>query len=362
MVTMCCADCGRTYSDGADAPWRCECGHALDFATENEPPAKPGSTIVDSRPGLWTFANLLPIEPRVTLGEGMTPLVESDRWNASFKLEYVFPTGSFKDRGATAAISRALSHGVERVLEDSSGNAGQAIATYAARAGIKADIYIPATTKPAKRRAIERTGATVVPIDGTRTDVTAACIDAVESGAGWYASHAWDPAFYAGTSTMAYEIAYQRDWTAPDAVVLPVGHGTLLIGAYRGFRTLLRAGWIESMPSLIAGQAAGSAPIVEAIHGPEAATGSNAIADGIQIEEPARLAQVIDAIETTGGDAIAVDTPAVEKTLADLHEEGFYTEPTGAVGPAALEDLRERGALDPTADIVVPLTGSGLKS
>src|SRR6056297_1043425 len=162
---LACPDCGRTYAAGPDEPWRCECGHPLDFADRPLPdgPA-PEFAELDARAGLWAFADFLPISPTVTLGEGFTPLQapRGDDWgpNVEFKLEYVFPSGSFKDRGATATLSRAAELGVEKVVEDSSGNAGAAIAQYAARAGIDADIYVPSSVKPAKRRAIERAGAT----------------------------------------------------------------------------------------------------------------------------------------------------------------------------------------------------------
>ncbi|MFB6129514.1 MAG: pyridoxal-phosphate dependent enzyme, partial [Salinigranum sp.] len=264
-----------------------------------------------------------------------------------------------KDRGATTTLSRAVELGVETVLEDSSGNAGAAVATYAARAGIDAEIYVPASAKPSKLRAIERAGARPVRIEGAREDVTAACVEAVERGDGWYASHAWNPAFLAGTATFAYEIAAQRGWSVPDAVVTPLGHGTLFLGAHLGFTALLEAGWTDRVPRLLGAQAAGYAPVADALHGET--EGRNELADGIRIREPVRRAQVLDAIESTGGDAIAVGTAAVEDALDRLHRRGFYVESTSAVAPAALEAYRERGVLDRDADVVVALTGSGLK-
>ncbi|MXR41580.1 pyridoxal-phosphate dependent enzyme [Halobaculum sp. WSA2] len=371
-----CPDCGATYADR----WRCECGHPLDYEEQPLPdgPA-PDPAAFDTREGLWSFDEFLPESPLVTLGEGMTPLVDAEGWDAQFKLEYVFPTGSFKDRGATTTVSRAAALGVDTLVEDSSGNAGAAIATYAARAGIDAEIYVPASVKDAKLRAIRRAGATPVKTEGPRQATTDACIDAVERAArsaadgasgdeprvtraGWYASHAWNPAFLAGTATFAYETALQRDWEAPDAVVLPLGHGTLFLGAYRGFRALRDAGWIDELPRLLGAQAAGHAPFVEALHGSDAAAGDNDAADGIQIAEPVRRDQILAAIEDTDGDAIALGDDAVEAELADLHAAGFYTEPTCAVAPAALRAYRERGVLDGDEDVVVPLTGSGLKT
>jgi threonine synthase len=368
-LALACSVCNRTY-DPDEWQWQCDCGAPLGF--DAEPWARseitpdaggdPPESWADTTAGLWSFESLLPTPGHVSLGEGLTPLVDAPEWDAAFKLEYVSPTGSFKDRGATTTLSVAAELGVDRVVEDSSGNAGAAIATYAARAGIDADIYVPASVKPGKRRAIERAGATAVPIEGSREAVTAACVDAVESGNAWYASHAWNPAFFAGTATFAYETCAQRGWTAPDAVVLPVGHGTLFLGAFRGFRALGRLGWIDEVPRLLGAQAAGYAPIVAELHDHEAAAGNNEVADGIQIREPVRKQQLLDAIDATDGDAIAISEATVERELDALHRRGFYTEPTCAVAPAALSEYRDRGVLDSGDDVVVPLTGSGLKS
>jgi threonine synthase len=359
-----CPDCGATYPSGPHEPWRCTCDHPLEFAetpTPEGPPPDPAG--LDRDRGLWAFADLLPVEPRVTLGEGFTPVVEAPGWDAAFKLDYLFPSGSFKDRGATTTLSRAAELGVERVVEDSSGNAGAAIAQYAARAGIDAEIYVPADAKESKLRAIRRAGADVVGVEGSREDVTAACIEAVEAGSAWYASHAWNPAFFAGTATFALEVAAQRGWTAPDAVVVPLGHGTLFLGAYRGFRALEAAGWIEESPRLLGAQATGYAPFVDGADAESGGPGgTNDLADGIHIREPAREVEIREAIEATGGDAIAMGEEATDETLDRLHREGFYVEPTCAVAPAALERYRERGTLDPEADVVVALTGSGLKT
>jgi threonine synthase len=380
-----CPDCGRTYDAGPDEPWRCDCGHPLEFADQPLPDGSdssgsaPDFAELDTREGLWAFEDFLPVTKQVTLGEGFTPIQSAPDWAADtqFKLEYVFPSGSFKDRGATATLSRAKELGVERVVEDSSGNAGAAIAQYAARAGIEADIYVPADAKESKLAAIERVGATPVKVEGTRQDVTDACIEAVEAdetddageadeSSGWYASHAWNPAFFAGTATFALEVAAQRDWEVPDAVVTPLGHGTLFLGAYRGFRALKEAGWTDQMPRLLGAQATGYAPIADELRGDEESearrdSGSNDVADGIQILDPARKDQILDAIEATDGDAIALDEGPVADALDRLHRGGFYVEPTSAVAPAAVEAYREQGILDEGDEVVVPLTGSGLK-
>jgi len=390
-----CRACGTEYAAGTDEPWRCACGHALDFAVEPRPDGSPPPfSKLDTRRGLWTFFEFLPVSRQVTLGEGFTPLVDAPEWDAQFKLEYVFPTGSYKDRGATTVLSRAVELGVDTVIEDSSGNAGAAIATYAARAGLDAEIYVPADIKQSKLVAIQRAGARPVRVEGDREAVTEACHDAVEgdgdaaslgdaprqAGAGWYASHAWNPAFYAGTMTFAFEVAAQREWTVPDAVVLPLGHGTLLLGAYRGFRALREAGITETEPRLLGAQGTGYAPIAEelgsdpvependgseltaALDRDEDEAEPNDLVDGVHIREPARHDQIVDAIRDTGGDAVALDADAVEGSLDRLHRAGFYVEPTSAIAPAALAEYRRRGVVDESDDVVVPLTGSGLKT
>ncbi|SNR53663.1 threonine synthase [Halorubrum vacuolatum] len=379
-----CQTCATTVLDR----WRCRCGEPLTFADPPIPEGNaPETADVDARRGLWAFDSFLPVgadpSDRVTLGEGMTPLVDAPGWDARFKLEYVFPTGSFKDRGASATLTRAVELGVDRVVEDSSGNAGAAIATYAARAGLDAEIYVPADVAEGKLRAIRRAGATPVRIPGDRAAVTDACMAAiggdegVETGfdstksdgngerSAWYASHAWNPAFFEGTATFAYEVAFARDWVAPDAVVTPLGHGTLFLGAHWGFKRLHRAGWIDELPRLYGAQAAGIAPIVRERRGPKAADPNGRIADaadGIRIANPVRGEEIHEAIRETDGDAVAVTADELNAELDRLHAAGFYTEPTCAVAPAALRRLRERGAIDPDDDVVVPLTGSGLKT
>lgn len=352
-MTLSCPSCNRRFKDR----WRCVCGSPLQFETRPTPSRLVSP--IDPRAGLWAFEDFFPESwhPRISLGEGMTPLASASEWEASFKLEYVSPTGSFKDRGATTTISRAAHLGENHVIEDSSGNAGLAIATYAARAGIDATIYAPADAAPKKLEAIRRTGADLRTIEGNRQAVTDACLEAVENDEGWYASHAWNPAFFVGTSTAAIEIAFQRDWQAPDAVVTPVGHGTLLIGLYRGFSALESAGWIARVPRLYAVQAAGVAPIVEAL-GREAGNSRNEVASGVQIDEPVQRELIIEAITRTNGDAIAVDDTSVMDALGRLHTAGFGCEPTSALGPAGLLRLRDGGSIEIGEDVVVPLTGA----
>ncbi len=355
-----CVVCGSTQPATA---WRCSCGGPLEFTQQPEPTiASPPS--LNHNAGLWAFEDWLPVERSVSLGEGFTPLVAAPDRDVTYKLEWLFPTGSFKDRGATATISHADQLDVNRVVEDSSGNAGKAIATYAAYAGFDAEIFVPADAKPGKVRAIERTGATITKVEGSRQAVTDACTAQLEGGTAedpstaWYASHAWNPAFFEGTATFAYEIAAQRDWTAPDAVVTPLGHGTLFLGAYRGFARLSNWGLIDEIPRLYGVQAAGVAPIVEARDGIVAGEGTNSVADGIQITEPVRAQQIQTALDASGGEAVAIDAERTNAEYDRLHRNGLFVEPTCAVAPAAVDLLREAGELDAEDTVVVALTGT----
>jgi len=356
-----CVDCGRHHPERLSTPYRCDCGGAFRFADPPRPQGPPDPRVLDRDAGLWAFG-LLPVEPAVTLGEGWTPLVAGDERGVTYKLEGLSPTASFKDRGAAVTVSQARTLGADRLLEDSSGNAGAAVAAYAAAAGIDAEIFVPAEAKAGKLRAIERTGVELRRIEGGRQDVTDACVAAVESATGdaWYASHAWQPAFVEGTATVAYEIAAQRGWSVPDVVVTPVGHGTLFLGLSLGFQRLRAAGWTDRLPRLYGAQAAGIAPVVADHHGETAAAGANDLADGIQIRNPARRREIDAALDATGGDVVAVDRETTAAEHRRLGRQGLHVEPTCAVAPAALDTLRDQGAVASDEEVVVPLTGHGL--
>ena len=244
--------------------WRGTDGALLDI--DFTPRLDPAE--VASRPAtLWRYREALPLaddaEP-VTLGEALTPLValEFAGRQVWIKQEQLFPTGSYKDRGAALLISHARAIGVRAVVEDSSGNAGSAIAAYCARAGLGCTIFVPDTTSADKLTQIRAYGATLQLIAGSREDTAAAVLAAAETT--YYASHSWNPFFFHGTKTFAYELVEQLGWRAPDAVVLPAGNGTLLLGADIGFRELRAMGLIDRLPRLIAVQAAHCAPLAAA--------------------------------------------------------------------------------------------------
>ena len=363
-MTLVCGTCGSSSSD----TWRCDCGGLLTFPEAEIPTGNPPDDWGSSpSTGVWTFDQLLPVEvsngPHSSLGEGLTPLVSGDTPGLSYKLEYLSPTGSFKDRGAATLVSYALKQEETTITDDSSGNAGSAIAAYGASAGLDVIIYSPASISRAKAEMMTAMGAEVRVIEGPRSAVTQACHEAVSTGEAWYASHAWHPAFPAGTATMAYEIAADRGFTVPDAIVVPVGHGSLFVGTYLGFRQLHQAGWIDSLPRLIAAQSTAVSPIVDTVHhtGRGSEHPPDTIAKGICIDTPAQETRILEGLTATDGDAVAVSDEQISDMLQHLHHRGLFVEPTAAVAPAAYRLLLERDLLAPDDDVVVPLTGSGFK-
>ena len=224
-----------------------------------------GPIVVDEGEwSLWRYRSWLPfgadgVWRSVTLGEGMTPLVRAHPTDTSsdvrLKLDFLMPTLSYKDRGAAVLVAKAAEMKVARLVSDSSGNAGTAIAAYAARAGIAAEVFLSSATSAKKVAQMQAFGATVRQVDGSRADAADAAIERVQQDGVFYASHIYNPFFLQGTKTFAYEIWEQLGRQVPGTVVVPVGNGTLLFGAAIGFRELVVAGASATVPRLVAVQA-----------------------------------------------------------------------------------------------------------
>lgn len=364
FVDFQCMLCGKTYA--LDTPlWRCECGGAFDLV--GAPPFDP-QAVDTTAPGLWRYRATFPLAEQITpvaLGEVTTPLVEVELEGLRFycKVEYLAPTGSFKDRGTAVLVSVLRALGVQKVVEDSSGNAGASLAAYTARAGMDCTVFVPAHASPAKQAQIAAFGARLVPVPGPRENAARAVQEAAAEGA-YYASHYYNPLGLFGLKTVAYEIWEQLGRRAPDNVVLPAGHGTLMLGIYRGFRALKEAGLIARLPRLFPVQAQACAPLYEAfVRGsakPVIVEEGATVAEGVRISRPLRGREILDAVRETNGRVLAVSD---EETLAGrdaLARRGLYIEPTSAVAIAALAHLRPVIGADEIT--VVPLTGSGFKS
>ena len=362
MLKLYCDSCSKEYDEFTPI-WRCKCGSPLNIRFS---PAFPLAQIEKRPPNLWRYREAIPVGGDgnlVSFGEGFTPLVEVDFEGARvyLKQEYLFPSGSYKDRGATVLISKVLELGIKKVVEDSSGNAGSAIAAYCAKAGVECEVYVPEDTSPAKLAQIRSYGASLCSIPGSREDVAKAAMDAAASA--YYASHSWNPFFFQGTKTFAFEVVQQLEWGAPDAVIVPVGHGTLLLGAFIGFSELASAGIISKIPRIIGVQAEACSPIYQAFEQgldevPQIVSEAT-LAEGIRIANPTRGKEILNALRESEGDIVAVSEAEIVKALRQLGRMGFYVEPTSAAAVAATIKCLEEGKVD--GRVVVPLTGSGLK-
>jgi threonine synthase len=355
---------GQTYPL-SEARWRADNGHYLNLA--------PGLGLkrrdIDSaRHSVWRYARglLVGAEHAVSLGEGWTPLLAGE-WHGApvhYKLEFMMPTGSFKDRGMTVMVSYLKSRGVTHVLEDSSGNAGASLSAYAAAAGLTCRILVPETASYPKIAQIAACGADVVTIKGSRQDVAEAALR--QSAEIFYASHNWQPFFVEGTKTLAYELWEQGGFRAPDNVVVPLGYGSNVLGAERGFDELLRTGEIARRPRLFGVQAARCAPYAAAFRaGVEHLVASEiapTVAEGIATPKPTRVVDVLRAVRDTGGSIVAVEEAEIVPALRDLARRGLYVEPTSAVAAAGLSRLLASGVIRPQEYTVLVLTGSGLKA
>jgi len=304
------------------------------------------------------------------MGEGLTPLEEMN-FNGNrvlMKIDYLFPTGSYKDRGATVLISKTRELGIKKVVEDSSGNAGSAIAAYCARGGIRCEIYVPETTSLGKLVQIQAYGATLRRIEGSRERTAEAAMEVASRV--YYASHCWNPFFLHGTKTFAFEIWEQMGWKVPDVVILPVGHGTLFLGTYLGFKELREAGMVKRIPRLVGVQSTFCAPLHQAFRegwketrpikkSVRLETEKETLAEGIAIANPVRGRQILAAVRETDGDVLAVTEREIVAAMKEMGRRGHFIEPTSAATVAGLKKYLKhikKGV------IVSTMTGMGLKA
>ena len=236
-VNLICESCHKKYLS-SEPIWRCKCGGflSLDFHARF-----PLEKIQKRKPTMWRYREALPIfhdKHIISFNEGFTPIVEEEFFGKKvlLKQDYLFPSGSFKDRGASVLVSKIKELGIKKVIEDSSGNAGAAIAAYCTKANIDCHIYVPEKTSAEKLSQIERYRAYLHKIPGTREDAAKAALHQAQTT--YFASHYWNPYFFHGTKTFIFEIIEQLGWNTPDTLMLPVGNGTILYGSYIGLKEL----------------------------------------------------------------------------------------------------------------------------
>jgi len=310
---------------------------------------------------LWRYERALATSKRLTLGEGMTPLVRSRLGGVQvwLKLDFVSPTGSFKDRGTAVLLSHLAEAGVTEIIVESSGNAAGSMAAYAALAGIDCTVFAPASASPAKLQQARAFGARVVAVPGPRGAASDAAEAAAADGRAFYANHNTHPMFVEGVKTWAYEVWEQLGFRNPAVVFVPTGGGSAYVGAHVGFAEVG-----GEQPRLVAAQPAGCAPLVASPVGavelaeiePRAT-----LAEGAAIAQPPRGPLMLQARDSSDGWAASISDLAMMRALKELYSVGVYAEPTAALGVAAFLEAVEQGRSFADGDVVILVTGSGLK-
>ncbi|HSL45134.1 MAG TPA: threonine synthase [Anaerolineales bacterium] len=328
--------------------------------------------------GMWRWHELLPVlhpENQIFLGEGDAPLLLLPRLGKELGLAHLYvkdessnPTGSFKARGLAAAVSKAKELGVEKVIIPTAGNAGGAMAAYAARAGLRAHIFMPKDTPFANIEESRMAGAEVILIDGLINDAAGMAGEKARAE-GWFdVSTFKEPYRVEGKKVMGYELAEAFDWELPEVIVYPTGGGTGLVGMWKAFAELEALGWLNNTkrPRMVSVQADGCAPVVKAFEQHATFcdfwTGAQTIASGLRVPKSFADHLILQDIYESQGTAVAVSDEAIlesQKQLAGM--EGIFAAPEGAATLAALKELIKQGWLHPEERIVLFNTGSGLK-
>lgn len=380
LTDLTCSDCGRLFPINEVHTFCPDCQSTLisnyDLATARQ---EVDRDMIQIRPkGMWRWHELLPVqdpENIVSLGEGDTPLLRIPRVGNELGLSNLFvkdessnPTGSFKARGLCAAISRAKELGVKKVIIPTAGNAGGAMAAYAARAGLQALIYMPKDTPTANIQESRIAGAEVILVEGLISDAAGmAGVKAREEG--WFDVSTFKEPYRAeGKKIMGYELAEAFNWTLPDVILYPTGGGTGLVGMWKAFAEMEALGWLADVkrPRMVSVQAEGCAPIPKAFHAGASFCdfwlGAHTVASGLRVPKSFADRIILSNIRESNGTAIAVSDEALitaQKKLAA--QEGIFAAPEGAACLAALEELVKQNWVKSNERIVIFNTGSGLK-
>lgn len=375
-----CSGCGREYTHTEIHTFCPDCQSPLlaIYGLENARQHVDREEISRRRKGMWRWSELLPVlnvENQIFLGEGDTPLLALPHLEKELGLSHLYvkdessnPTGSFKARGLAAAVSKAKELGVEKVIIPTAGNAGGAMAAYAARAGLKAYIFMPKDTPFANIQESRMAGAEVVLVDGLISDAAGMAGEKARAE-GWFdVSTFKEPYRVEGKKVMGYELAEAFNWELPDVIVYPTGGGTGLVGMWKAFDELEKLGWLEKTkrPRMVSVQADGCAPVVKAFQAQamfcDFWINAHTFASGLRVPKSFADHLILQDIYASEGTAIAVSDEAIlesQKQLAGM--EGIFAAPEGAATLAALKDLIKQNWIHPEERIVLFNTGSGLK-
>ena len=378
MTHLECSLCNRQYQAGK--PWNlCECGGPL-LVRYDLPKLRSAwsrDSLVSAPDNMWRYAPALPVTKEtsiISLGEGMTPLLPARRTGERIgandlliKDEGLNPTGSFKARGLSCAVSMCVELGQRRLAIPSAGNAASALAAYSAAAGLEANIFMPQDVPQANFIECKAYGARVTLVDGLISDCGRIVAERKQAE-GWFEiSTLKEPYRIEGKKTMGYELAEQLGWTMPAAIFYPTGGGVGMIGMWKAFAEMEALGWIgPERPKMISVQAAGCAPIVKAFEeGAEKSqfwNGASTVASGLRVPKALGDFLVLQAVRESGGTAIAISDPElIDAGLQLAAEEGLFVAPEGAACVAAAEKLIRAGFLKRDDRIIIYNTGSGLK-
>lgn len=373
-----CSQCGKRREAG-EVHNLCECGGPLLVRYDLEKTKKTWSrdAVKNGPTSMWRYAPVLPVRDEasiVSLGEGMTPLLRTDRLGQSLgasdlwvKDEGINPTGSFKARGLSCAVSMCVELGIRKVAIPSAGNAASAMAAYAAAAGIEAYIFMPRDVPQANYIECKAFGACVTLVDGLISDC-GKIVATRKDAEGWFdVSTLKEPYRIEGKKTMGYEVAEQFGWQLPDVIFYPAGGGVGLIGMWKAFDEMETLGWISSKrPKMIAVQAAGCAPVVRAFERGAAKSefweDAHTVAAGLRVPKALGDFLMLDAVRKSGGTAVAVsDEELLDASLELGAAEGIFPAPEGGACVAALKKLLASGFLKADERILIYNTGAGLK-
>ena len=328
---------------------------------------KPVS-LPDRVASMWRYREVLPDAEPVSLGEGFTPMLRSREFpNAYIKDEGLNPTGSFKARGLSAAVTMAKAYSLSKLAIPSAGNAASALAAYAAAAGLEAYIFMPKDVPLANRVECESYGAHITLVNGLISDC-ARLLSERKQDEGWFdVSTVKEPFRVEGKKTMGYEVAEQLAWKLPQGIIYPAGGGVGLIGMWKAFDEIQELGWIgPERPKMVAVQSSGCAPIVKAWNEGRSESefwhNANTIAAGLRVPKAYGDYLMLDILKKSGGTAVAITDHEIMAALRHWASvEGIFAAPEGAASLAAYRKLSGSGFFAPEDKVVLFNTGSGLK-
>ena len=372
FVGLTCTGCGERH--GATEHGRCpDCGGALDPAYDHDAVDADRESLASAE-SMWEFGDLLPFvaETGVSAAEGGTPLVEAPSLAGELGVGRVVvkdegrnPTGTFHDRGMSLAVTAAVDRGVEPLAHASPGNSGQSAAAYAGRADLRSYAFVPSRA-PFSNKAMINVHGGEMRVAGGRYPEAVDALDELQTE--WHSLQEFTtPYRHEGAKTIAYELLADLDWNLPDAVVLPVGGGDLLVGVVKGLRDLRDLDLVDSLPPVYAAQASGCAPVAAAwergVDEPEPWEHPDTICGELEIPDPAGGALALEALDETGGGALAIDDDdALESATVGIEGVGVEFSPAGGVAAAAAGTDRVGGTLPADATVAVVNPASGAKT